>query len=293
MSTHAFRRPLGRTGLAVSPLGLAAFPFSGGGGGLPQRGGLHPADVERAFHELGVNAFLVHSTMPALLEGVRRLIAAGHRDDLVLASEVAMPLGGSVRRGLNRLLRLLGTDRLDLWLYGWVRARWQVRPGVWNAFRQLRDDSRVRAIGFSSHDRRLAAELATSLDPDILMIRYNAAHRGAEREVFAALDPDPAKRPGVIAYTATRWGMLLRPVPDRGFSTAMSAPECYRFSLGHPAVDMAWCAPRSWDELREDVDGVRAGPLPPRRLEDVRRFGDAVHAAARGGRRWMFGRRAD
>jgi len=249
--------------------------------------------VERAFHELGVNAFLVHALMPGILDGVRRLIATGHRDELVLVSEVGLPFGGSVRRGLHRLLRRLGTDRLDVWLYGWVRARWHVRPAVWDTFRQLRDDGRVRAIGFSSHDRPLAAELAASLDPDVLMIRYNAAHRGAEREVFTRLDPDPARRPGVIAYTATRWGMLLQPLPALGFPNAMSAPECYRFALAHPAVDMVWCAAGSWDELHDDVAGVAAGPLPPDRLDEVRRFGDAVHAAARGGRQWMFGRRPD
>jgi aryl-alcohol dehydrogenase-like predicted oxidoreductase len=288
MDTNATTRALGRTGIHVSPLGLAAFSFGGGGGGVPQVGGLRPADVERAFHELGINLFLAHYLMPGVVEGVRRLIRAGHRDEIVLVSEVGIPLAGSVRRGLHKTLRVLGTDRLDVWLYGWVRARWHIRPAVWNAFRRLRDDGLVRAIGFSSHDRLLAARLAKSLDPDILMIRYNAAHRGAEREVFDTLDPDPHKRPGVIAYTATRWGMLMDPLPDQGFPTAMTGPECYRFALGHPAVDTAWCAARSWDELVEDVHGARQGPLPSERLDEIRRFGNAVHDAASGGRRWMF-----
>ena len=43
------------------------------------------------------------------------------------------------------------------------------------------------------------------------MIRYNAAHRGAEREVFPVTD---AIGMPVIAYTALRWGALLRPTPD-------------------------------------------------------------------------------
>lgn len=291
MATHRMR-VLGRTGLPVSPLGLAGFSFGGGGGGVPRRGGLEPAEVEAAFHELGINTFLVHGLMPGIMEGVRRLTRAGHRDRLVLVSEVGLPVGASVRRGLYRTTRALGTDHLDVWLYGWVRARWHVRPGVWNALRRLRDDGATRAIGFSSHDRPLAAELAESLDPDVLMLRYNAAHRGAEREVFPRLDPDPGRRPGIIAYTATRWGMLLRPLPERGFPTAMTGPECYRFVLAHPAVDMAWCAAASWNELREDAAGA-PDPLSPDRQADVRGFGDAVHDSARGGRRWMFGARAD
>jgi hypothetical protein len=196
-------RPLGRTGLQVAPLGLAALSVPAFG---RRRAGLVADEVERAFHERGVNTFLVHYLMPEICDGVRRLIRAGHRDRLVLVSEVGWPFPGSVRRGLERHLKLLGTDRLDVWL-----------------------------------------------------------------------------------FTATRWGMLLQPHPDRGFAHAMTGAECYRYVLGHPMVDMAWCAARTAAELDEDVEGVLSGPLAPQRLAEVLRFGDAVHEAARGGRRWMFG----
>jgi aryl-alcohol dehydrogenase-like predicted oxidoreductase len=290
MPPHVELRPLGQTGLCVSPLGLAALGIqASGSGGLK----LTADDVERAFHEHGVNTFLVHFLMKDLCEGVRRLIRAGHRARLVLVSEVGLPVAGSVRRGLEKHLRLLGTDHLDVWLVGWVRKRWYVRPGVWSAMQRLRDEGKTRAIGFSSHDRPLAAALARELPVDVLMIRYNAAHRGAEREIFAPLAGLGDRRPGIIAYTATRWGMLLRPLPKRGFPQAMSGPECYRFVLEHPLVDMAWCAARSLPELRADVVGVLEGPLDPKRREEVCRFGDAVHGAARGGLRWMFGQSAE
>lgn len=287
MTLHRLpRRPLGGTGLEVAPLGLASLSMRFRRGATP---GLTPDDVEAAFHELGVNAFLVHPMMPAITEGVRRLIRSGLRSDLVLVSEVGVPFAGSVRRGLRRLLRSLGTDYLDVWLLGWVRQRWYLRPVVWRELRRLRSAGAVRAVGFSSHDRPLAAELADDLRPDVVMIRYNAAHRGAEREVFPALESDGGRRIGVIAYTATRWGMLLDPVPEQGFDHGMTGGECYQFALSHPAVDMVWCAARSADELREDVAAVCEGPLFDDRMDEVRRFGDAVHAAARGGRRWMFG----
>jgi predicted aldo/keto reductase-like oxidoreductase len=156
----------------------------------------------------------------------------------------------------------------------------------------LRQAGKTRAIGFSSHDRKLASTLAAALPADVLMVRYNAAHRGAEREVFAPLGCLGSSRPGIIGYTATRWRMLLDPQPALGFAKPMTAPECYRFALGHPMVDMVWCAAGSADELREDVAGVLAGPLAGERADEVRRFGDAVHEAAHGGRRWMFGSRS-
>src|SRR5512136_761496 len=91
-------RPLGKTGLHVTPLGLAAMSMRKGGLGLG------PEDVERAFHEHGINAFLVHYLAKRLCEGVRRLIRAGHRDRLVLITGASLPFAGSVRRGLERHL---------------------------------------------------------------------------------------------------------------------------------------------------------------------------------------------
>ena len=82
--------------------------------------------------------------------------------------------------------------------------------------------------------------------------------------------------------------VLLQPLPDRGFPVGMTAGECYRFALSHPSVDVALCAARSAEELRTDVAAVREGPLDAARTQEVKRFGDAVHAAAHGGRRWMF-----
>lgn len=278
------RRPLGRTGLSVTPIALASLAMRGVHPPGPR---LTPDDVERAYHEHGLNTFLVTRHMWALAEGVRRLVRAGHRDDLVLIGESGLlPFGPLLRRGLEQNARALGIDTLDVWLMGWVRGRWHVRGLAWRTMRALREEGRVRAIGFSCHDRPLATALARELEVDVLMVRYNAAHRGAERDVFQPLGAD---RPAIIAYTATRWGMLLQPLPDQGFPTAMTAPECYRFALSHPAVDLVLCAARGADEIRADVEGVLAGPLDATRLEQVQRFGDAVHAAARGGYRWMFG----
>lgn len=262
-------RPFGSTGLLASPLGLAC------------NYGIDADGVERAFHELGVNLFFVTPRMGPGVEGIRRLISAGHRDKLVLVSVVSVPLGFRVQPAFERCAKALGTDTLDVFLIGWVRSRWYAGGRTWPAMQRLKDEGKVRALGISIHDRPLARALVDELKLDVLMCRYNAAHRGAEREIFASLGP---KRPAILSYTATRWGALLKPRDGLG---PMSGPECYRFVLGHPVVDAALCGAGSLEELRENVAGVLEGPLPEQRLEEVRRFGDAVRSTPVG--RFGFG----
>jgi aryl-alcohol dehydrogenase-like predicted oxidoreductase len=276
------RRPLGRTGLKVTPLGLAA----GSVRGVAPKGLKLTADeVERAYHEHGINTFFLVASFKEMVAGVRRLIEAGHRDQLVIISMAGLPFGWSVRRAWEKHARALGVETIDVFLLGWLQGRWYLSGQTWPAMLRLKEEGKVRAVGYSTHKRRMATTLAREYEPDVLMVRYNAAHRGAEADIF---DPLGDGRPGIISYTATRWGMLLRPMPQAGFEEGMTAAECYRFVLGHPAVDLALCAARSGEEIDEDVAGVLEGPLDAARLEEVRRFGDAVHANARGGFRWMF-----
>jgi aryl-alcohol dehydrogenase-like predicted oxidoreductase len=282
-SVRLERRPLGKTGLAVTPLALADLSFRDDG--LPRQL-IRPHDVERAFHELGINTFFVTWQMKGLSEGVRRLVKAGHRDQMVIISVGSLlPFGLMVRRAWENNARALGIDHIDVWLMGWVRGRWHLTGKTWPVMQRLKEQGKARAIGFSCHNRPLAVSLAREFGADTLMIRYNAAHRGAEREVFSAYGQD---RPAIISYTATRWRMLLKPLPAQGFPQAMTGPECYRFVLSNPSIDVALCAGANIEELRENVAGVLKGPLDQQRMDEAKRFGDAVHATARYGGRWMF-----
>ncbi len=268
------RVPLGNTGLEVSRLIPAAWSFAGRKG--PFGGRIQPVDIERAFHELGLNTFFVTPKMKDAAEGVRRLIRSGHREDMVIISVVGIPLPRMVGAYWRRCTRVLELDTIDILLMGWVQHRFFLRPSVWGAMQELKESGQVGALGFSIHNRKLAARLANELDPapDVMMLRYNAAHRGAETEIFNRL-PEP--KPGVMAYTATRWGDLLKSRPDLGFEKGMTAPECYRFALTHPAVDAALCGARTFAELQEDIEGIAEGPLSEERYREAVRFGDAVH----------------
>jgi aryl-alcohol dehydrogenase-like predicted oxidoreductase len=133
----------------------------------------------------------------------------------------------------------------------------------------------VRRIGLTTHQRNLAAEIADSGHLDALMIRYNAAHRGAEREVFPVTE---ASGLPVIVYTALRWGALLRPTPeDPPDFVIPSAPAWYRFVLQSPAVAVALMAPNDRTELEEDLTVLDAGgPLPADEYERLAEHGRRV-----------------
>lgn len=267
MSTHdpVPETTLGRTGLVTSKLGLAGSY------------GIDADATERAFHELGVRYFFVTPRMSGLFEGVRRLIKAGHRDRMTIATGANIPTGFGVRGAIDKALKSFGVEYIDVFHLFWVQAHWYVTGNTWPAMREAKESKKARALAVSIHDRPMARQLVDELSLDALMIRYNAAHRGAEKDIFDSLDAHD--RPGIIAYTATRWGRLLKPAKGKG---PMTAGECYQFAISHPEVDVVLNGPANYEELAENAAGVRRGPLSAARLAEVRSFGDVVRGTPGG-----------
>jgi predicted aldo/keto reductase-like oxidoreductase len=169
----------------------------------------------------------------------------------------------------TELRAALGTDYIDvLTLYYVERAdEWDELTAPSGAIQYLRDakrDGAVRRIGITSHQRTLAAQMAKSGLLDTLMIRYNAAHRGAERDVFPITQPLGLP---VIAYTALRWGALLRTTPDdpAGFSVPRP-PDWHRFVLQQPAIAVTLSAPQTPAELEEKCHSGMSLSCPLTRL---------------------------
>ena len=105
------------------------------------------------------------------------------------------------------------------------------------------------------------------------MIRYNAAHPGAESDVF----PHLARRhPAVVAYTATSWRKLLR-APSGWDGPVMTAGDCYRFCLSSPHVDVVLTGPKDVGQLRENLAALERGPLSDDEQRWMREFGRKVH----------------
>jgi aryl-alcohol dehydrogenase-like predicted oxidoreductase len=255
------RAVLGRTGLQVSRIGLA------GGYKAPEKA------VERAFHEHGINYFYWELRRPGMKAALKKL-AGARRGELVIAVQSYDHLGFWLRRSLERALRALKVDQVDILFLGYVSRM----PGkrLLDEAARLREQGRFRFLGMTGHNRVFHGEMARREDSpfDVHMVRYNAAHRGAETDVFRDLAP---VRPGITTYTATRWGRLLdaRKMPPG--EKPLSAAECYRFVLSHPAVDLCLAGPRTEQEMDEGLRALEQGPLSAEEMERICRIGDHVH----------------
>ncbi len=240
--------------------------------GLAANYGIDEAGVRGAM-DRGVNTFLWTMRSKGLKNPLREALKA-RRDEVAVVGYAKIGwFGWGVRRGAEALLRDLGTDHLDVYLLGWVGVGAALTSATERELLHLRESGKVRSIGVSIHDRPRAGVLAASSPLDLLMIRYNAAHPGAEREIF------PHRRgadPTILAYTATSWRKLLK-APKGWTGPTMSAGDCYRFQLSSPHVDLALTGPASAAQLNENLDALEKGPLTDDERTWMRDYGKAVH----------------
>jgi len=225
MSDFLGRRQLGRTGLESSRLGIGS-TFD-----APTR------VIEDAFAR-GVN-YLYWGTVrrPAFAQAMVNL-AKRHRGELILTVQSYSKDPGTIEGEVAAATKEAGVDNFDFLLLG--NHSEAPSDAYFEVFERMRERGMVRFLSLSSHNRPLLPELLAAYaggdSPiELLMFRYNAVHRGAERDVFPFV---PERRPAMLAYTATRWGHLLDPSKMPPGETPPSARDCYRYSLSPAEVDM-------------------------------------------------------
>jgi aryl-alcohol dehydrogenase-like predicted oxidoreductase len=259
--THA---TLGKMGKRVCRLGLSASYRPG------------KAVVHRAL-DAGINLFFGYGFDGQLTKVVREL-SADQRDRLVLVTggyNLIVNRRPDLQKVLEKRLRQLRTDYLDAFLWLGVTKPTHLNDYILEALHRLRDDGKVRAVGISCHHRELIGQLAEEGALDVFMLRYNAAHRGAESEIFPFVE---AHDPDLISYTATRWKKLLsRPKGWPKDGRIPTASQCYRFVLSDPHVDVVLTAPSKAKQFDENLKSLDDGPLDDAEMAFMREFGDVVH----------------
>ena len=270
-----FRMPrvLGKTGLTVGRLGL------GSSYGAPA------AAYEKAF-EQGCNYFYWGSMRREGMGDAIRHLAPQHREKLVVVlqsySRWGIRLASHVESGLSRL----GLDHADLLVLGWHNRPLGAR--LMDAAMRLIERGRVRHLAVSAHDRPVFLQHARDLRLEVLMVRYNAAHRGAGTEVFPHVTTGDAPRPGVVTYTATRWGTLIDPRCTPPGLRMPTAAECYRFALSNPLTDVCLTGPATAAEMDANLRALDLGPMCEDEIRWMEAVGDHVHRQTARSRRNPF-----
>lgn len=252
---------LGKTGLKVGRLGISS-SF-----GAPS------AAFEEAF-ERGCNYFtwgtFIKGRSSQMNRAIRQIVAKGKRDDLVISSFTYAHNQFLTDLFLRRGLKSLGVEFLDVLLLGYF-SKMPSRRLIEGAL-ALKEKGLIRYIGISSHNRKLFPDLHKEGLFDVYHLRYNAAHRGAEQDVFPYLEE--GDRAGIVSFTATRWKRLLNPKKMPPGESPPTTVDCYRFVLSHPSVDVCMMGASNLSEMRENLKLLETGPMTEEELQRMHKIGD-------------------
>jgi predicted aldo/keto reductase-like oxidoreductase len=248
---------------------------------LGSRPGQEDGCVLEAYAQ-GVNLFYFYDLdEKPLFDGLAHLVRRARRSVLIAS--------GSERRGraelrddLEASLRRLSAGSLDVYFVQYVtpgesRAAVFGKRGSIETLLEAKREGLIRYVGVSAHNRALAIELIGDRRVDVVMHRFNMAHRKAAAEVLPA-----AQRAGkpLWAFTATRWTSLLQGHP-RWDGPAPTAADCYRYCLAHPGVRAVVTAPLTLPELRADLEVLRRPPMDEAERRRWERYGDLVYGDGR------------
>jgi aryl-alcohol dehydrogenase-like predicted oxidoreductase len=262
------RSLLGRTGLEVGRLGVAS------GYGVPGTA------LEWAF-ERGVDYIFWGSrrsdSFGAALKRLRT-----HRERFVLVIQSYTRIASLLSWSLERALRTLSFDFTDILLLGmWNKPP---APRILEAACRLKERGLARFLAVSTHKRTLVPRIAAGRDFDVVHFRYNAAHPGAEQDIFPHLPA--ADRPGMVSFTATSWRNLLGQGALQGIlpgthklpksEPVPTAADCYRYVLTRPEVDVCLTGPADAAQMEQALEALRRGPMSQDELAWMQRVGRRV-----------------
>ena len=223
--------------------------------GLATRGNTHLTqdDVWRAL-QAGINYWNWCGHDDGMAAAAREL--GSRRRDVMVAIQLESRDKEGAQRELEQNLSRLRIDHIDVVTFYYVehRTEWQEILGVRGALlamKQAQEQGAVRMIGLTTHQRQMGEEVLRSHQLDLLMVRYNAAHRSAETSLFPIAQE--LETP-VVTFTSLRWKGLLHSTPeDPPNFIPPTAPDWYRLVLSHPAVSVALMAPDNRKELQDNL----------------------------------------
>jgi predicted aldo/keto reductase-like oxidoreductase len=274
-------RPIGRTGMQASVVGLGAEH-------LDNRPYEACEEVIDAALESGMDIMDVFMPGTAVRENIGRALK-GRREQVLIQGHVGST---DVREQYDRtrdvptcrsffenLLRSLRTDYIDLGMMFFIDTEEDYRgvfeTGYIDYVRDLKRAGAIRAVGFSSHDPRMAARVVETGEVELLMFSLNPAYDMLPPEVYIIEDVlggriDDTRLRGVdpvrahlyelcesrgVAITTMKTlgaGKLVSP-QFSPFARPLTVGQCIHYALSRPAVVSALIGCRNRAEVLEAV----------------------------------------
>ena len=303
---------LGRTGLSVSRLGFGSGPV-----GFLETAQEQTDKVVAQLLDAGVNFF---DTAACYAGGEATLGDAlrGRRDDAVLVTKAGHRVDADegkhghpafspelIAASIDRSLRLLHTDHLDLVLLHSCDLETLQKGVVLDALVAARDAGHARFIGYSG-DNEAAAFAAADPRVDAVEISVNPVDQHNLREVLPltrehdkgviakrpmanACWKDLGSQPGMYADYAKEYTRRLELMQEAGLNPAtlghsghveVEWPDiALRWTLAQPGVHVAIAGTTSTVHTEMNLEAAAKNPLREEALDRIREAYDAAEAA--------------
>ena len=299
------KRTLGRTGANVTVLAYGAMELRGTRGG-PVIADAQAGRLLNAVLDGGINLIDTSIDYGRSEQLIGRYLAH-RRDEYFLASKCGCPPRQwwlrlrprrtlrrphdyrpvNVRAGVERSLRRLGTDRLDLVQVHMSPSRSQLEADrTIEALTTLKDQGKVRFIGMSGTLPHLADHIAMGVF-DVFQIPYSAVQREHEDLITAAAESGAGTLiRGGVARGGPAKGWQLEPIDQtpgegrrrweeagvRDLLDGMSPQEfVLRFTLSHPRLSATIVGTAQLSHLHANLAIAAKGPLPADLYQEARR----------------------
>ena len=285
MEKHAF----GRTDMQVSKLGFGSYKMSG------KPGGSTVEEVGRLLGSALDNGLNVIDTAECYGQGEELLgQAIGHRrNDYYLFTKCGHAAGLDqpdwsprlLEASIERSLRSLQTDYLDLIQLHSCRTHLLKRGEVIEVLQRARDAGKVRYIGYSG-DGRPATYAVQCGAFDTLQISVNIADQEALQRILPLAR---ARQMGIIAkrsladiawqsdpastdYCEQRYRKRLQALnyPFLQSASSLIVDTALRFTLSVPEVDIVLVGGTNPLHWQHNLELAAAGSLPPQQFEALR-----------------------
>ncbi len=279
-------RTLGRTGLRVGAIGLGCEGFAG----KTAEAVREDLDLSRS---LGINFFDCYSPDPELRSNLGYALK-GRRDEFVIQGHLCTAWrNGQYERtrdvretaaSFDDLLKRLGADFIDVGMIHYIDAEDDYRATFEGAIMEyalkLKEAGKIRFIGLSSHNPRVAAMAARGGLADVLMFSVNPCYdlQPAGEDVERLWADESYERPmtnidgerealyelcerngvGIDVMKAFGGGDLLS-AADSPFGKAFTPVQCLEYALTRPGVASVMAGCRTREQIKAAAAWCDAG----------------------------------